>query len=54
MRNHGHINRLALRVPGVVIVHDLVMHGALCAMLGFGAAAKDTARTDIYTALLGQ
>ena len=52
-RNHGHINRLALQLPGVVIVHDLVMHGALGAMLGFGDAGAQP-RTDIYTALLGQ
>lgn len=25
VENHGHINRLALRYPGVVLVHDLVM-----------------------------
>lgn len=50
--NHCHINRLALQVPGVVIVHDLVMHGALAAMLGFGAT-KAQARADIYTLLVG-
>jgi SAM-dependent methyltransferase len=50
--HHGHINRLALQVPGVVIVHDLVMHGALAAMLRFGAG-KAEARPDIYTLLVG-
>jgi hypothetical protein len=42
--NHGHINRLALQVPGVLIVHDLVMHGALAAMLGFGTTKAETGR----------
>lgn len=50
--NHGHINRLALQVPGVVIVHDLVMHGALAAMLRLGATKAET-RADIYTLLIG-
>jgi hypothetical protein len=50
--NHGHINRLALQVPGVVIVHDLVMHGAIGAMLRFGGTNEE-ARPDIYTLLIG-
>jgi hypothetical protein len=50
--NHGHINRLALQVPGVVIVHDLVMHGAIAGVLGLGAG-KPAARPEIYTLLIG-
>jgi glycosyltransferase involved in cell wall biosynthesis len=50
--NHEHINRLALELPAVVIVHDLVMQHAVAGMLALGDRNGD-GRSDIYSLLMG-
>jgi glycosyltransferase involved in cell wall biosynthesis len=53
VENHGHINRLALRHPGVVIVHDLVMQHYL-AWEVFERLRDPAIYADLLTAHYGQ
>jgi glycosyltransferase involved in cell wall biosynthesis/SAM-dependent methyltransferase len=50
--NHEHINRLALDLPAVIIVHDLVMQHAIAGMLSLGDR-NGVGRSDVYSLLMG-
>ncbi len=47
--NHDYINRLALRIPGVVIVHDLVMQHYLA-----WRVFEQSKRADLYARLMAE
>ncbi len=47
--NHGHINRLAVQVPGVLVVHDLIMQHYFA-----GETFKRMRRPDLYARLVGE
>ncbi len=47
--NHGHINRLAVQVPGVVVVHDLIMQHYFA-----WEAFERLRRRDLYARLIGE
>ena len=47
--NHGHINRLAVQVPGVLVVHDLIMQHYFAWEL-----FERLRRRDLYARLIGE
>ena len=47
--NHGHINRLAVQVPGVLVVHDLIMQHYFA-----WEVFERLRRRDLYARLIGE